>query len=54
MDDAQALVRSVGFEYVELKPTHFLLSLKKDNTLILDQQERPTVRLCNFESLRRL
>ncbi len=54
MNEAQERVRAAGYLYVELKPTHFILSLKPDNTLILDAQDRPALRLCNFESLRRL
>lgn len=54
MTGMQEKLQAAGFEYVELKPTHFLLSLRPDNTLILDGNDQPTVRLCNFEALRRL
>lgn len=54
MAAAQERVRREGFEYVELKPSHFVLSLRPDNTLIRDADGTPAVRLCNFESLRRI
>lgn len=54
MDAVQDRIRPAGFEYVDLKPTHFVLSLRPDNTLIREADGTPTVRLCNFESLRRL
>ena len=54
MDAVQARIRTKGFAYVDLKPTHFVLSLRPDNTLIREADGAPAVRLCNFESLRRL
>ena len=53
MDEAQARVREAGYEYVELKPTHFLLSLGRDGVLLREPSGHLAVRLCNFESLRR-
>ena len=50
----QERLRAVGYEYVDPKPTHALLSLRADNTLIREPDGTPIVRLSNFESLRRL
>lgn len=50
----QERLRAVGYEYVDPKPTHALLSLRPDNTLIRDPDGTPSVRLSNLESLRRL
>jgi hypothetical protein len=54
MEETHAQVRACGYEYVELKPTHFLLSLRPDNTLIRESDGQFAVRLCNYEALRRL
>lgn len=54
MAEMQARVRARGFEFAELKPTHFLLSLRPDNTLVLESGGALAVRICNFESVRRL
>lgn len=54
MAAVQDRLRALGYEYVDLKPTHALLSLRPDNTLIRDDQGAPAWRLCNFETLRRL
>ena len=54
LDSVQAQVKKCGYEFVELKPTHFLLSLRPDNTLVLASGGALAVRICNFESLRRL
>lgn len=50
----QERLRAVGYEYVDPKPTHMLLSLRADNTLIREPDDTPAVRLSNFESIRRL
>ena len=54
LEETQHRVRARGYEYVVLKPTHFLLSLKPDNTLIREEDGLPAVRLCNFAALRKL
>jgi hypothetical protein len=40
---------AVGYRDLALKPSHFLLSLRHDKTLILDPDGLPTLRICNFE-----
>jgi len=40
---------AAGFEDLNLKPDHLLLSLDPDNRLILDEGGRPEIRICNME-----
>jgi hypothetical protein len=43
-----------GFEHLDLRPEHLLLSYAPDNSMVLDAEGQPEVRLCNFELLRPL
>jgi hypothetical protein len=43
-----------GFEDLNPKPDHLLLSYDPDQKLVLDNSGKPEVRLCNFELVRRL
>lgn len=54
MDRMQDRVRACGYEFTLLKPTHFLLSLRPDNSLVLESGGALAVRICNFETLRPL
>ncbi len=40
---------AAGFEDLNLKPDHLLLSLGPENTLLLDADGRPEIRQCNLE-----
>jgi len=42
-----------GFEDLNLKPDHLLISFDADEQLVLDPAGKPEVRLCNFELIRR-
>lgn len=46
---ARQRLRECGFEHLNLKPDHLLLSVRADQTLVLDRSGRPEFRLCNFE-----
>jgi hypothetical protein len=43
-----------GFQHLNLKPRHLLISFTSDNRMAIDTFGKPEVRLCNFELLRRL
>ncbi|MCM8813298.1 MAG: hypothetical protein NC924_05100 [Candidatus Omnitrophica bacterium] len=47
-------LRAVGVEDLNLRGTHLLLSLDKDNKLIMGEAGLPEVRICNFEFLRKI
>jgi hypothetical protein len=42
-----------GFEDLNLKPDHLLISFDSEQQLVLDTTGKPEVRLCNFELIRR-
>jgi hypothetical protein len=42
-----------GFEDLNLKPDHLLISFDSEQKLVLDTMGKPELRLCNFELLRR-
>jgi hypothetical protein len=42
-----------GMEDLDLKGTHFLLTLNPGGSMMKDSDGTPTVRLCNFESIRK-
>jgi hypothetical protein len=42
-----------GFEDLNLKPDHLLISFDAEQKLVLDTMGKPELRLCNFELLRR-
>jgi hypothetical protein len=50
---AASLVRC-GFEDLNPKPDHLLLSYDSDQKLVRGDADKPEVRLCNFELIRRL
>jgi len=41
-----------GFEDLNLKPDHLLISFDSEQQLVLDTMSKPEVRLCNFELIR--
>jgi hypothetical protein len=41
------------FEDLKLKPDHLILSIAPDDAIVKDAQDRPEVRLCNLELVRR-
>ncbi len=47
-------LRDAGYEDLNLKPDHVLLSVTEDNQLVMAQPGYPEFRLCNFELVRRL
>jgi hypothetical protein len=50
---AQRLAQS-GFEDLNPKPDHLLISFDQSNKLVLRELDTPEVRLCNFEFVRRV
>ena len=42
-----------GFEDINAKPDHLLISFDAEQELVLDTLAKPEVRLCNFELIRR-
>jgi hypothetical protein len=42
-----------GFEDLNPKPDHLLISFDSEQKLVLDTMGKPDLRLCNFELLRR-
>ncbi len=52
--DIVARTAKAGFRFEELKPTHFILSLRPDRTLIRRNDGLPSLRIANFESIHRL
>jgi hypothetical protein len=47
-------IASRGFEDLNLKPDHLLISFDPAQQLVLDTMGKPELRLCNFELVRRL
>lgn len=47
-------LRAAGVQDLNLRGSHLLLSLDGADQLVTDQQELPTVRICNFELLKRI
>jgi hypothetical protein len=43
-----------GFEDLNPKPDHLLISFEPSEKIVLGPQGKPEVRLCNFELVRRL
>lgn len=54
MEKTARLLASAGFKSTFLRGTHFLLTLSPDGMLMRDPDGTATVRLCNFEFLRKL
>lgn len=42
-------IKAAGYRDLTLRPSHFLLSLRHDKSLILEKNGLPTLRICNFE-----
>ena len=45
---AQRKLAAAGYRDLSPKPTHYLLSLRHSGSLVLDDDGRPAVRICNF------
>jgi hypothetical protein len=52
VDLVRARLQQAGFEELNLKADHLLLSFSPQNRLTLDTLGKPEVRLCNFELMR--
>ena len=53
LDRVSRRLTQFGFEDLNLKPDHLLISFGPDNQLVKDTLGKPEVRLCNFELVRR-
>ena len=42
-------IMAAGYRDLTLRPSHFLLSLRHDKSLILEKDGLPALRICNFE-----
>jgi hypothetical protein len=49
----RAQMARAGFEHLNLKPDHLLLSFSPEGAIALDAAGHPELRLCNFELLRK-
>ena len=54
MEKTLRLLASAGFESTFMRGTHFMVTLSPEGELLLDPDGTPTVRMCNFEFLRKL
>ena len=54
MEVTRRTLTAVGIEDLNLRGNHFLLSLDDSGALVRDSNGMPTVRICNFELLRRI
>ncbi len=50
----RARIKRAGFEALNLKPDHLLISFNSENEMAMDTLGKPEVRLCNFELMRPL
>jgi hypothetical protein len=50
----RARLQRAGFEALNVKPDHLLISFNPDQKMTTDSQGKPEVRLCNFELVKRL
>ena len=53
MQSKAAKLVQCGLEDLNLKPDHLLISFDSQKKLLLDATDKPEVRLCNFELVRR-
>ena len=53
MRDTKRRMAAAGVKDVNLRGNHLLLSLDRDKKLVLDSQQQPLLRICNFELLKR-
>ena len=54
MEKTVRLLASAGFESTHLRGSHYLLTLSPEGSLVRDPDGTASVRLCNFEFLRKL
>jgi hypothetical protein len=52
VERARQRLQQCGFEDLNLKPDHLLISFTPDNELVKDTLGKPQLRLCNFELVR--
>ena len=52
IEKARQRLALFGYEDLNLKPDHVMVSLDPDNQLVLDAADQPELRLCNFEWVR--
>lgn len=50
----QKKLAAAGYRDLSPKPTHYLLSVRHSGSLVLGEDKRPTVRVCNFGLMRRI
>ena len=53
MRDAKKRLAAVGIEDLSLRGSHLLLSVDREQQLATDEQGQPSIRVCNFELLKR-
>lgn len=49
VEHARARMAKCGFEDINLKPDHLLITFSPDDNLLIDTFGKPEIRLCNFE-----
>ena len=54
LERARNRMGRAGFEDLNLKPDHLLISFNPQNQMVTDTLGKPDFRLCNFELARRL
>jgi hypothetical protein len=54
LDRARRRLGRAGFEDLNLKPDHLLISFNPQNQMVIDTLGKPDFRLCNFELVRRV
>ena len=54
MERVRGRLQRAGFEDLNLKPDHLLISFSAENKMATDTAGKPEVRLCNFELVRRI
>jgi hypothetical protein len=48
LERQQKRLAAAGYRDLSPKPTHYLLSLRHSGSVVLDDDEKPAVRVCNF------
>ena len=51
---AREILLTAGFEDLNLRGNHLLISLDRQGALITDSRGLPEIRVCNFEFLKRI
>ena len=54
LNDTKTRLHEIGFEHLNLKGEHLLLSITPDQTVVCGPEGDPDIRLCNFEFIRPL